>query len=581
MIRPNYLFLFLLIFPNVLFAASPLQPNGDLGGILQQQFEKQLPKFNLLPEPVPSSLSEKPIEESKDEVLVLIKGFRFEGVSLISEEEIQQGLKPWIGQKSTLKDLQKAADQIAELYHGRHFLVQTTIPPQEINPEEGVILIQVLEAKLGAIRIESNENARFDSRKSGIANKYFTYGNKLGEYVNTEQIERTIYLINELPGVAVATEIEPGDKDGEVALKVRLADKALFNGSVGLTNYGNSSTGLYQMLGSLSINNPGGFGDQITLNTVSSAGSEYGQLGYSMPIGVSGLRGGLTLSSMYYATLGNFVGSQGSANTWGFNLNYPLLRTQATNANLSFAYQNKTNTNNNLTTGSLVSDYLINEYTFGFSGNHYDYYWGGGVTNLSLNVISGDFTILPDALGSSYGIYTAPTFSKLTYALTRNQQIIPDKMILNVNVSGQFASGNLDAIERFYLGGPNGLRAYPSSQGSGDQGIMLNLDFQYQFPGNILGYVFYDIGMVQQYKEINTYNALGNNFNAGNLYSLSGFGVGIKYNSFGVNLNGAVAYQLGNNPLFRYDNLAQNYQPQNNDGTSNHLYFWLQANYPF
>lgn len=558
--------------------ASPIIPDNNISGALQKEFERQLPKFNALPEPVAPSPIEKIQEEPEGQVTVVVKGFRFEGANLISDEQLQSELQPWVGQKVSLKELQKAADQIAEMYRKQHLLVQTNIPPQDLQQEDAIILIKILEAKLGAIRIDPDQKSRI---KQDLIKNYILFDSQLGEYFYTNRIERSLYLLNELPGVAIESEIEPGDNDGEVALRLKFGDKPLISGYGTLSNHGGPSTGSLQGLVNLNINNPTGYGDQVTLTTITSLGSQYGQLGYSIPLGASGLRAGMTLNSLYYSTIGDFAGSQGSSTNWGVNLNYPMLRTQSTNANLSFAYLNKSNFNYNLTTASLVSDYVINEYTFGISGNHYDSLWIGGVTNASINFVSGNFSTLPDSAGLTYGQFTAPTFTKLTFSVTRNQQIIPDKMILNLNFNGQVASGNLDGVERFYLGGANGVRAYPTSQGSGDQGAMLNLDLQYQFPGNVLGYVFYDIGVVNQYKDINTFNTLAANTNAGNRYSLSGFGVGAKYSIYGVNLNGLIALQLGENPLYRFDSSSKSYVPQNNDGTTKNLYFWLQANYPF
>ena len=568
----------MLSFFRISMGASPIIPDNNISGALQKEFERQLPKFNALPEPVAPSPIEKVQEEPQGQVTVLVKGFRFEGAHLISDEQLQSELQPWVGQKVSLKELQKAADQIAEMYRKQHLLVQTSIPPQDLQQEDAIILVQIVEAKLGAIRIDLDQKSRI---KQDIIKDYILFDTKLGDYFYTNRIERSLYLLNELPGVAIESEIEPGDNDGEVALRLKFGDKPFVSGYGTLSNHGGPSTGSLQGLVNLNINNPTGYGDQVNLTTITSLGSQYGQVGYSMPLGASGLKGGMTLSSLYYSTIGDFAGSQGSSTNWGINLSYPMLRTQATNANLSFAYLNKSNFNYNLTTASLVSDYVINEYTFGISGNHYDSLWIGGVTNASINFVSGNFSTLPDSAGLTYGQFTAPTFTKLTFSVTRNEQIIPDKMILNLNINGQLASGNLDGVERFYLGGANGVRAYPTSQGSGDQGAMLNLDLQYQFPGNVLAYVFYDIGFVNQYKDINTFNTLAANTNAGNRYSLSGFGMGAKYSIYGVNLNGLIALQLGDNPLFRFDSSSKSYVAQNNDGTTKNIYFWLQANYPF
>jgi hypothetical protein len=65
------------------FGASPFIPDNNISGTLQKEFERQLPKFNALPEPVAPSPIEKTQEESQNQVTVTVKGFRFEGAHLI------------------------------------------------------------------------------------------------------------------------------------------------------------------------------------------------------------------------------------------------------------------------------------------------------------------------------------------------------------------------------------------------------------------------------------------------------------------------------------------------------------------
>ena len=47
---------------------------------------------------------------------------------------------------------------------------------------------------------------------------------------------------------------------------------------------------------------------------------------------------------------------------------------------------------------------------------------------------------------------------------------------------GQMASKNLDSSERFYLGGAQGVRAYPQGEASGDQGILGTAELRYHTP---------------------------------------------------------------------------------------------------
>ena len=316
------------------------------------------------------------------------------------------------------------------------------------------------------------------------------------------------------------------------------------------------------------------------MNGFKTKGTNYSQVSYSAPIHESGLRLGVSVSDMKYHTVNEFTGSLGSSKTSGLNLSYPLLRSQTTNANATLAYDHKSYVNS-LTSGVTNSDYNVKTWTLGFSGNHYDGWMGGGISTASLSMTKGKWTnpLWDPTATNNYGQYTTPSYSKFNFSFNRNQQLITDQTVLATSLSGQRAVNNLDTVERFFLGGPNGVRAYPSSQGSGDHGAMLNIEVQQQLPEGVVGYAFYDKGWVQQYKSESIYQQVNAQyFKAANNYSLAGYGIGAKYIYQGFTVNGFYAVPIGGNPLYRYN--GTDYVKQNSDGRNGN-YFWLQGIYKF
>lgn len=551
------------------------QPNDPTAGSIQRGIERELPQ-PALPTPGPEKRPQELAAPEVSDVTVIVKQFRLEGVTLLPEADLLAVVAPWLNKTLNLTELNKAADAIAQYYQSQGLLAQAFIPPQKIE-SDGVVIIKVLEAKLGAVNVETEGETRFD--KSMVA-KYILYRNPIGQFVQTKTIEEAIYVINEMPGMAVNTELAPGENDGEITLNVKAADTPLVTGSATASNYGSASTGQEQGMVNLSLNNPLGIGDQLSVNGFKTKGTNYSQASYSAPIHESGLRLGASISDMKYHTVNEFTGSLGSSKTSGLNLSYPLLRSQTTNANATLAYDHKSYVNS-LTSGVTNSDYNVKTWTLGFSGNHYDGWMGGGISTASLSMTKGKWTNpLWDATATNnYGQYTDPTYSKLSFSLSRNQQLITDQTVLAASLSGQRAASNLDTVERFFLGGPNGVRSYPSSQGSGDHGTMLNLEVQQQLPAGIVGYVFYDKGWVQQYKSESIYQQVNAQyFKAGNNYSLAGYGLGAKYTYQSFTINSFYAIPIGDNPLYRYN--GTDYVKKNSDGRTGN-YFWLQGIYKF
>ena len=551
------------------------QPNDPTAGSIQRGIERELQK-PVLPVPGPEKRAQELTAPEASDVTVTVKEFRLEGVTLLPQADLLAVLEPWLNKTLNLTELNKAADAIAQYYQSKGLLAQAFIPPQKIE-SDGVVLIKVLEAKLGAVNVEIEGSTRFDKK---MVAKYILYRNPIGQFVQTKSIEEAIYVINEMPGMAVSTELAPGENDGEIALNVKATSTPLVTGSVTASNYGSASTGQNQGMVNVTLNNPMGFGDQLSLNGFKTQGTDYVQASYSAPIHVSGLRLGVSFSNMNYRTVNEFAGSLGSSKTSGLNLSYPLLRSQTTNANVTFAYDRKEYFNQ-LTSGIVNSDYQVNSWVLGLSGNHYDAFMGGGISTASLSMTKGKWTnpLWDSSATNNYGQYTDPNYSKLSFSLSRNQQLVTDQTVLAATFSGQRAASNLDTVERFFLGGPNGVRAYPSSQGSGDHGAMLNLEVQQQLPAGIVGYVFYDKGWVQQYKSESVYQQVNAQyFKAGNNYSLAGYGLGAKYTYRSFILNTFYAMPLGDNPLYRYN--GQDYVKKNSDGRTGN-YFWLQGVYKF
>ena len=56
-------------------------------------------------------------------------------------------------------------------------------------------------------------------------------------------------------------------------------------------------------------------------------------------------------------------------------------------------------------------------------------------------------------------------------------------MSLYGGISGQLASGNLDASEKMVLGGMDGVRAYPQGEGFGDEGLLATVEARRMMPG--------------------------------------------------------------------------------------------------
>lgn len=112
----------------------------------------------------------------------------------------------------------------------------------------------------------------------------------------------------------------------------------------------------------------------------------------------------------------------------------------------------------------------------------------------------------------------------------------------SVRWKAQTASKNLDTYNRISLGGVNGIRAYTSLDGVGDQGAQMSFDITHQVVPDVYGGLFYDIGVVR-----NNRNPLVSATDTG-YYTLQGVGwqVGGTIKDFNWALS--TAHAIGKTP---------------------------------
>jgi hemolysin activation/secretion protein len=260
----------------------------------------------------------------------------------------------------------------------------------------------------------------------------------------------------------------------------------------------------------------------------------------------------------------------GNSNTWGLDAQYPLVRTRTRNLYLSAAFDDKSF--DNKANSATTTQYGVRNATLGLMGNQFDKWGGGGANMASLNLTAGtvDLNGSPNKAADATTTQTHGSFSKLRYALSRQQALTADWSLYAL-VTGQFANKNLDSSEKFFLGGANGVRAYPSSEGGGSEGTMLNLELRWRAMSNLVVTGFYDWGSVTVNKN--------NSFTGApvlNRFDLDGLGASLTWTGpMGLNLKGTFAHRLGDNP----NRDATTGKDQ--DGSLNKNRFWLTASLPF
>lgn len=551
-----------LIGASLLACAGYVQAQADAGAI-QQQLERERQQAQPAAKSAPSIALPKPGPVSPGAETIVVKQWRFEGNATLGTSALQAHLSGYVGQSVSLAQLYEAAQAVVDFYAQRGWLASADLPKQDIT--EGVITIRIVEAALGQLQIEGTP--RRVSREQIQA--FAAQNLQPGRHLSLVALERGLILADELPGVNVSGRLMAGEQAGTTDVVLSVKDEPAFYGEVSADNYGSRSTGAKRVSGNLMLNSPLGVGDQANLYVQHAEGMRFARISETVPVGTNGWRAGVNASHLTYEVLGlpglAGAGGKGTSQSVGADLNYPLWRNSSQQANLVLAHDLK-NYNNLGPDGAVTTDYTNRVTSLGLNGSVMG---KGSFHAYGVTLSSGNVQHDRANKSSTQVIPGEGTFTKLraNYALN---QTLSDTLSFYGQVQGQAANKNLDSSERFFLGGPLGVRAYPGSEGGGTQGAMVNLEIRQRLPEGFQVIAFYDHGRVQVEK-----TRTATTSSEPNTYSLRGSGLGVIWNGpQKLAIKALWSRRLGSNP-----NPASTGMDQ--DGTQKMDRFWLSASLSF
>lgn len=472
-------------------------------------------------------------------VKVKVSAISIKGNSIFSEEELIAAIGETKNKDFNMSDLQEMADKITTFYYKNDYpFARAFITKQAIT--KGVLKIEVVEGRYGEVKIEGEA-----SRRSLAAGK-FLKNLEQNKVIGGKELERAILLLNDQPGYKFIPVLRAGKAAGTGDLSLDMKEVKHYGGSVKIDNYGNRYMGKERATASFYINNPFTFGDQISLTSLySTENLWYGMASYNLPLGSSGLRANIGYSNINYELGKQFksLGQYGDVKILSAGLSYPIIRSQKTNLYVAPSYQHKWLSDSQTlfgTTNKKNSDVLPLNFNFdtrdSLLGNNaavtYGMIgWTYGVLDLGNNLKEID-----KATAKTNG-----SFNKFNFDLNRIQALPKKNLTLFARLAGQKSLQNLDSSERFSLGGPNGVRAYPTGENYGDEGYLAQFEMRYAYKA-LTPYIFYDQGHI---KTNRTPWSTGSNQR-----TIAGAGTGLRYNYQNWNADATIAWRtVGNSYL--------------------------------
>lgn len=566
----------------VLAGLLPLaaQAATDAGQILNEQ-QRAAPLPSRPADPPVLRVPEAPAPAAAATGLrMTLKAVRFSGATgLADPADLQARVAPQIGRTLDHGALQQIADELTRWLRGRGFvLARAYLPRQDVT--EGTLEIALVDGRLqsGQGRVVIGGETRIArERLAAIADAALPDGAAL----RTADLERALLLMNDLPGLSARSTLERGDAPGTSKLVVDAREGEPLAGIATLDNYGGRSTGTARLSGRFEWLDPLAIGDAFGLNAGLSEGTKVLGLSYSLPLSADGWRLRTEATTLRYSVGGALepLDLEGRADSLQIAAAYPWIRTRALSLGLDVGYQLKRLRDDGA--GTNLRRRRLDGLRLGLAGSRFDDLGGGGLVEAGAAVIRGRADLsgnpadeqVDAASARTDGGYTS--FSAYASRLQSLDRVAP-AWSLFTSLRGQLASRNLDSSEKFLLGGPSGVRAYPIGEAPGDEGAIATIELRRALTlpqvASAQAFGFIDAGMVRLHDR--AWPGSVDTTSRRNRYSLTGIGLGASVAAGPWSLRATLAHALGSNP-------GRSTGGTDADGRSSRNRAWLQASIAF
>lgn len=404
---------------------------------------------------------------------VVVTRFEFVGNAQVDGDALQAAVAAFVGVPLTIEQLFDVADAATAVYRERGFgLATVQVPAQRIDG--GTVRLEVVEGTIATVGFEGNSG--YSAETLGR----FTPEVGAGRVYRSDEVERAVLRLNDLPGLDARVVVQPGADFGSSDLIFKVAeDPAEYVLTV--DDHGRDTIGRARLLFDASWHNLTGGGDELRLGLVHAEAGllDYANLTYGMPIGIAGDRLAFTVNYADYAVDDPAfiaLGVTGDNTNARVDWTHPLARSRYENLVLlgALAYAG---TQTELAAVSTSASTTLVWLELGAFWNHV-------FADLSSLTLSGTFAgnfrgQEPDPLDPD-GIDSAAMKAKALFDATYAWQFSPGWALVS-RLDGAYSPEPLPDIQKFSVGGPYQVRGYESSELRGDYGYHLALELQRGF----------------------------------------------------------------------------------------------------
>jgi hemolysin activation/secretion protein len=165
-----------------------------------------------------------------------ITSYTVEGANLLSKEELNTAVAPYVGKGKDFSDVQRALEAVEAAYAKRGYTaVQVLLPEQEL--EKGRVRLRVVESRFGQITVKGQKYYSEEGALNALPSL------RQGQVPRSRQIARELKLANENSSRQLNVILKAGKKDDQVDADIQVADQKPATWGLSLDNTGSTETG--------------------------------------------------------------------------------------------------------------------------------------------------------------------------------------------------------------------------------------------------------------------------------------------------------------------------------------------------
>lgn len=390
------------------------------------------------------------------------------------------GSEGYAGWEMTLAELKACAAAITSYYRkGGFALTFAYVPAQDIK--EGIVELQVVAGRIDKVLLEGNGYYTSDFILNHVGRL------QRGHAMRLDDLERSLYTLNDYPGLSVRATLRQGDTPGATDLYLTAEDRFPVMFMVDYDNYGSENVGRHRVGMEAGAHNLWEEGHSLSIRGVSSLDSSDGELlfgraTYVLPLNSTGGQI-VAYGSMYdYEAKGPLTSLQptGSGEVYGWLMSQPFQRGHefSLTTEIGMEVKNLEQQLLGFTTGEDHLRILVAAVRLEWT----DPWWGRWVANGTLRQGLGEFMNgMGDDDPDASRLNADGDFTKLSLTVYRLQKIW-EHLHLVGKIHTQWAQEPLVVSEQIAIGGHDSVRGYPSFEFMGDRGYAATAEARFTVP---------------------------------------------------------------------------------------------------